>query len=110
MKSHIYPDKLKNHGIEAISAIPESVISELDEVIDKDLYHSQTAGARDKIANISKRYIDDPSNDIVCLACTELPLAFPDHQNSSSFTENGISYVNTTAAHVEATLEFSLAG
>ena len=108
MKSHIYPDKLKKHGIEAMSAIPEGVISELDEVIDKDLYHGQIAGARDKIANLSKRYIDDPSNDIVCLACTELPLAFPDHQNSSSFTENGISYVNTTAAHVEATLKFAL--
>ena len=68
MKSHIYPDKLRNHGIEAKSAIPQGVISELDEIIAKDLYYGQIAGARDKIANLSKRCIDDSSNDIVYLA------------------------------------------
>ena len=50
----------------------------------------------------------DPSTDIVCLACTELPLAFPEHKNSASFVENGITYVNTTVAHVDAAIEMSL--
>ena len=39
---------------------------------------------------------------VVCLCCTELPLAFEEHREQASFTLDGIQYVNTLAAHIEA--------
>lgn len=47
--------------------------------------------------------------NLVCLACTELPLAFPEYQDSPCFTIEGITVINTTVAHVEAILETALA-
>lgn len=38
----------------------------------------------------------------VCLACTELPLAFPAHADEAVFDLGGVAWVNTTAAHVDA--------
>jgi aspartate racemase len=40
----------------------------------------------------------------VCLSCTELPLAFPDHRHCGVFTSNDIQYLNSTALHIEALL------
>lgn len=40
----------------------------------------------------------------VCLACTELPPAFPAHHNCTSFECDGIAYINPSVVHVEAAL------
>ena len=56
-----------------------------------------------KIAKASWRFGGDP---VVCLACTELPLAFPGSMTQPSFRYGGVTYVNTTAAHIAAALEF----
>lgn len=41
----------------------------------------------------------------VCLACTELPLAFPEFKLQGSFERNGIRYINTTAVHIRAAVD-----
>ena len=46
----------------------------------------------------------------VPLACTELPLAFPEHGDAVSFRADGYTFVNATAAHAEAAFAESLAG
>jgi len=40
----------------------------------------------------------------VCLACTELPLAFPEAKRMVTFERGGTLYINSTAAHIEAAL------
>jgi aspartate racemase len=53
--------------------------------------------------------VDDRSNDVVCLACTELPLAFPEHKETPCFEADGMWFVNTTMVHIEAVLREVLA-
>ena len=108
MKNSAYRDVLRKRNISAIPQLPDQVIAELDQIIDEDLYVGRIQSARDKIINISKQHIVDPSTEVVCLACTELPLAFPEHQNSASFVEQGITYINTTVAHVDVIFETAI--
>ncbi|WP_375698494.1 hypothetical protein [Pseudophaeobacter sp. TrK17] len=42
------------------------------------------------------------------LACTELPLAFPDHIDEPCFEAAGVLFINPSAAHVAAALELAL--
>lgn len=46
---------------------------------------------------------------VVCLACTELPLAFVAFQGYSTFDRDGVHYVNTPIIHIETALEYLLA-
>ena len=43
----------------------------------------------------------------VCLACTELPLAFPEFKTLPVFDYEGVSYINTTAVHINAVLDLA---
>ena len=52
----------------------------------------------------------DAAGTAVPLACTELPLAFPEHGDAVSFRADGYTFVNATAAHAEAAFAESLAG
>jgi aspartate racemase len=108
MKNRAYQDVLCKHEISANPQLPDQVIAELDQIIDEDLYVGRIQSAREKIIRISKQHIVDPSKEVVCLACTELPLAFPEHQNSASFVEQGIAFVNTTVAHVDAVFDAAI--
>lgn len=42
------------------------------------------------------------------LACTELPLAFPEQAGDEHFEVEGITFVNANVAHVEAVLDAAL--
>lgn len=105
MTNSTYAEVLAEYNINANRTLPDQTIEELGTIIDKDLYHGELKGARQKIVEISKCYIKNPETDYVCLACTELPLAFPEHCNSAVFTDEGITYVNTTVAHVDTVLQ-----
>ena len=108
MRDDSYPKALDEHGIDCIPRLPDRVIAELASIIDEDLYQGNSHGVREKLVNLSKHHISDPSTDIVCLACTELPLAFPEHQDAMHFIDDGITYVNTTVAHAQAVLHKAL--
>jgi len=45
---------------------------------------------------------------VVCLACTELPLAFPNASGESVFEIDGIRYLNTGAIHAKAAFELAV--
>lgn len=45
---------------------------------------------------------------MVCLACTELPLAFLDHENEETFEADGVVYIDTSAAHINAAFAMAL--
>jgi hypothetical protein len=44
----------------------------------------------------------------VCLACTELPLAFPRMKQLTTFEYDGILFINTTAVHIDAGFNFAV--
>jgi len=64
-------------------------------------------GAAEELCAIVRRATSRAeSQPSVCLACTELPLAFPQHSMRASFEHDGIRFINPTAAHIEAVLQF----
>jgi aspartate racemase len=48
-----------------------------------------------------RQFVDRP---LVCLACTELPLAFPASQGCASFDFEGTQYISSSVVHIEAAL------
>jgi aspartate racemase len=108
MRSAVYPQTLCGYDMEALARPDDEEIAQLEKLIDVDLYQGRAADARDRILEICARHVRDPASDIVCLACTELPLAFPAHQDAAYFSVGGFRFVNTTVAHVEATLKAAL--
>ncbi len=109
MRSAVYPETLRGYGVEALPQLADEQIAELEQFIDVDLYQGEITDARERILKLCRKSVNNPGSDIVCLACTELPLAFPEHQNLVQFNVDGISFVNTTVAHVEAALREGLA-
>jgi aspartate racemase len=108
MKSAAYPEALSELGIEALPPLPDSEIEEVDKLIDMDLYQGEIAGARDGILELCRTFSSNSEEIVVCLACTELPLAFPEYLDSAQFKVEGTYFVNTTAAHVDAALQEAL--
>jgi len=45
---------------------------------------------------------------VVCLACTELPLAFQDNSFEPTFEVDGVVYINTSIIHIEAAIQFAV--
>lgn len=109
MRSDVYPCVMRDAGVDVVDSLTDSDINTLHYLIDVDLYQGRVEGAAEVIVEISKRHIQDASRDIVCLACTELPLAFPSHKDDACFEYEGIRFVNTIAAHVNAGLDFAYA-
>jgi aspartate racemase len=108
MKSTVYPEVLQAYDIEAFPRLEDDEIAKLENLIDVELYQGEIGDARGRILALCKKYANKPASDVVCLACTELPLAFPEYQDATHFECDGISFVNTTAAHVDATLRESI--
>jgi aspartate racemase len=104
MKSTAYAEILCQYGIETFPRLDEKRIMEFERLIDVDLYEKEIPEVREQILNLCREFVNDGKKDIVCLACTELPLAFPEHLDSTHFEVDGIRFVNTTAVHIEAIL------
>ena len=62
-----------------------------------------------QLEEIAQQILRDRGGDdaVFCLACTELPLAFPGYRMHGSFLRSGIRYLNTTALHVRAAVDLS---
>jgi len=100
MKSTAYPNTLRPHGIEALPRLSDEEIAALEKLLDLELYHASPVAARETILALCARHVRDRASDVVCLACTELPLAFPEHQDAATFSVDGFQFINTTVAHV----------
>ena len=104
MKSTAYAEILRKYEIEIFPQLDEKRIMEFEQFIDIDLYEREIPEVRERILSLCREFVEDGNNDIVCLACTELPLAFPEYLDSTHFEVDGICFVNTTAVHIEAIL------
>jgi aspartate racemase len=99
MSSATIRKRFAARGIEAV-APPENERSAIAVRIER-LQRGDDAGA---IAHISRLA---NGNRAVALACTELPLAFPDELRSASFERDGVRYFNTLAIHAEAVFDYA---
>ncbi|MGI9368920.1 MAG: aspartate/glutamate racemase family protein [Ruegeria sp.] len=108
MQARNYAETLAQHGIAANDPLPQADILEMQSMIDTDFYGGVSDAARDKLLAFCDRHA--PSGTAILLACTELPLAFPDRIDDTSFEVEGHLFINPSAAHAGAALKEALAG
>ena len=108
MRSDLYAQALGARGIEANARLPEDRIDAIQRLIDEEFYAGATPAGRAELLAIYHKFASDPEATTILLACTELPLAFPDHADDASFGAHGFTFVNTSAAHVKAALREAL--
>lgn len=92
-------------GIVAASPQDEAMRARICELIDElELGAGEAVAAR--LERLAHNAVDREfgGEAVVCLACTELPLAFPDEKRKAAFERGGVLYINTIAAHIQAAL------
>jgi aspartate racemase len=109
MRSEKIRESFARHGIEALGPADDAWRAQTAE-LSTDLQQGRVEGAADRLGNISWSAYEELFRGlpVVCLACTELPLAFPDHTSHASFEYCGARYVNSTAAHIDAIFDAAL--
>lgn len=109
MRSPRFREGFAKYGIQAAGPDNGAARSMTVELI-ADLQRGTTNGAADRleeIVKLSTKLFDEPP--AVCLACTELPLAFQNMRSLGTFEYNGISYINSSSVHINAAFDFALA-
>lgn len=101
MRSPKFRAEFAKCGIQASGPRDEAVRTKTAELI-ADLQLGKLDGAASRLSEIAK------GSPTVCLACTELPLAFPDWKMLPTFEYDGILYINTTAVHINAAFDFAI--
>lgn len=102
-------DFLKN-GIEAAGPADESARATILDLI-AALQRGHDEGAAERLTAVARTAFTGQfrGSPAVCLACTELPLAFPEFRTQPSFINGGITWINTSAAHIAAVVEMAFA-
>ncbi len=105
MRSDAYAEKLAARGVEANERLDEATIEGMQHLIDH-AFHADPipSDARREPLSVCERFTDDAKETAILLACTELPLAFPDHLEDPVFESDGFTFVNTSSAHIRAAL------
>ncbi|KIC39932.1 Asp/Glu racemase [Ruegeria sp. ANG-R] len=106
MQATNYADRLAVEGITANRRLPEPEIAEMQAMIDSDFYGGASDTAHARLLTFCDKHAT-PGTAIL-LACTELPLAFPDHLDDPVFEADGHLFINPSAAHVSAALKEAL--
>jgi aspartate racemase len=109
MGSAVFRDAFAQQGIKAAGPDDEAIWAATVELID-ELQMGKQKGAAERLHTIGKKALERQfkGRPVVCLACTELPLAFPEQNKLSSFEREGVLYVNTTAVHINAAFHFAV--
>jgi aspartate racemase len=110
MRSPRFRREFLRHGIEAAGPTDETARAAVLDLITA-LQHGHAEGAAERLTAIARTAFTGQfrGSPAVCLACTELPLAFPEHRAQASFVQNGITWINSSAAHIAAVLELAFA-
>jgi aspartate racemase len=111
MSSARFREAFAKHGIEA--AGPEDEVTRSMTVgLIAGLQLGKVEGAAERLGAIAKASFERQfrAQSVVCLACTELPSAFPQLKTLPSFVVDGISYINTTVVHARAAFDLACVG
>jgi aspartate racemase len=108
MRSLVFRRAFAQHGIEADCPGDESIFSEIILLI-SGLQSGRKHDAAEHLERLGFRSYEARFSDrpTVCLACTELPLAFPECRDHGFFESGHVRYLNTAALHVDALLKTS---
>jgi aspartate racemase len=108
MRSVKFREGFARHGIEARGPRDEQARAATEELI-RELQAGQTSGAAQRLGKVARESFaaEFSGQPVVCLACTELPLAFVDEKVVATFEDGGVSYINTSGAHIDAVFEFA---
>jgi aspartate racemase len=103
MRSARVREALASYGTETAGPADEGLCALTAELI-AELQQGRELGAAERLNRIARAGYESQfhGEPVVCLACTELPLAFPQFKVQASFEWHGVRYVNTTAAHIDA--------
>ena len=104
MRSGKFRAAFATHGIELVPPVSDVARARTVTLI-AELQRGRVKGAAVRMGKIVASSWRFPGEPVVCLACTELPLAFPGFTNQASFKYGGVTYINTTAAHIDAVLQ-----
>ncbi len=110
MRSPKFREEFAKHGIEAAGPADETARS-MTIQLTADLQLAQFTGAAERLSAIAKTALHSPfgAQPVVCLACTELPLAFQERKTLPTFEIDGILYINSTVVHANAAFDFAVA-
>jgi len=111
MSSPKFREAFAKHGVEAAGPRDDAARTMTEELIN-ELQLGNVKGAAEQLGKIV-RISHKPQSKAplaVCLACTELPLAFQEQQMLATFDYDGIRFINSSAAHVEAAFDFAVDG
>jgi aspartate racemase len=109
MKSNSLPAFMKLNGIDAFPP-PNSEMQLRVAYLISELFEGKTENGR----TILNKVIDsayqqkDTKKKTVCLACTELPLAFSGKEQLATFAEDDVIYLNTTIIHAKAAFDYAV--
>lgn len=75
-----------------------------------ELQLGKVKGAAERLARIARISLKRQfqAHPAVCLACTELPSAFPEKKMLATFEYDGVLYINSTAVHINAAFDFAV--
>jgi aspartate racemase len=108
MHSSRFQESFARYGVLAAgpidSADQASVLAMIESLQKGNLEGVQDGLGRLARIAFARKFTGPP---VVCLACTELPLAFPTTKGLEIFTVGGVTYVNPSAVHVAATLSLA---
>jgi aspartate racemase len=106
MRSPRFREEFAKHGLAAAGPRDEAVRAMTVELI-TDLQLGKRAGAAERLLRIVGLSIEPGLEDppVVCLACTELPLAFETEKALATFEHGGLSFINSSVVHIEAALD-----
>lgn len=107
MESPNYGHALTDVGVQGNATLPEADITEMQSMIDEDFHGGASATARARLLKFCDAH--GSADNAILLACTELPLAFPEHIDDPVFEAGGHLFVNPSAAHIQAAVERALA-
>jgi aspartate racemase len=103
MRSRRFRKEFAKYGVEAAGPHDETARAMTVELI-TELQLGKLEEAAERLGRITRIAFERQfrAQPVVCLACTELPLAFPRQKMLATFEYGGVLYVNTTAVHLKA--------
>lgn len=109
MSSRRFREAFARQGITAAGPEDETARSMTIQLI-ADLHLGTLEGAAERLKSIAKSSTQSraESPTAVCLACTELPLAFQELKRMPLFEVDGILYINTGIVHAGAAFDFAV--
>ncbi len=109
MKSNSLQEFMAKRDIDAFPP-PEHELQAMVASLISDLFEGKTESGRvilkDVIESAYKH--KNTKQKSVCLACTELPMVFYGKEQSATFVDGDVFYLNTTIIHAKAAFEYAV--